>query len=59
MLPLKGRAFYRRTIPEGQHYDYQVDATMVAPFISLDWMLSDRVTVTGGLRFEFNALRLR
>jgi iron complex outermembrane receptor protein len=50
--PTQGSSFLQETIPEGQHYDYQVDATMVAPFISLDWMLSDRMTVTGGLRFE-------
>ena len=42
----------RETIPAGQHYDYQIDASMAAPFMHLDWTVDERLTVTGGLRFE-------
>ena len=38
--------------PTGKHYDYQVDAVQVAPFVNLDWEVSDRVLITAGLRFE-------
>jgi outer membrane receptor protein involved in Fe transport len=51
-LPTNGSAFFQQTIPQGQHYDYQVDANMAAPFMHLDWTVSEQLTVTGGLRFE-------
>ena len=50
--PTRGSAFFQETIPEGQHYDYQVDATMAAPFMHLQWDISDRLSLLGGLRFE-------
>ena len=34
--PTNGPAFLQETIPQGQHYDYQVDASMAAPFMHLD-----------------------
>ena len=51
-LPTSGPAFLQQTIPQGQHYDYQVDANMAAPFMHLDWTVSEQLRVTGGLRFE-------
>lgn len=50
--PTVGSFFLRATIPMGQHYDYQVDATMAAPFMHLDWSVNDQLSVSGGLRFE-------
>ena len=50
--PTQGSAFLRATIPAGQHYDYQVDATMAAPYMHLDWSVNDQLSVSGGLRFE-------
>ena len=50
--PTRGSAFLQETIPEGQHYDYQVDASMVAPFLHLDWAVNDQLSLSGGLRFE-------
>jgi outer membrane receptor protein involved in Fe transport len=50
--PTSGSAFLQETIPQGQHYDYQVDANMVAPFMHLDWAVNDQLSVSGGLRFE-------
>lgn len=50
--PTQGSGFLMETIPEGKHYDYQVDALMVAPFIHTSWELSERLSMTAGLRFE-------
>ncbi len=51
--PTQGSAFLQETIPVGQHYDYQVDSFMAAPFVHLDWLLSDHWQLTAGLRYEF------
>ena len=50
--PTNGPAFLQETIPQGQHYDYQVDASMAAPFMHLDWEINDQLSLSGGLRFE-------
>ena len=51
-MPTQGSAFLQETIPQGQHYDYQVDAIVAAPFMHLDWTVNDELSVSGGLRFE-------
>ncbi len=51
--PTEGSAFLMATIPEGKHYDYEVDALMAAPFIHSNWQLTDRLAMTAGLRYEF------
>ena len=51
-LPTQGSAFLQETIPQGQHYDYQVDGIVAAPFMHLDWAVNDELSVSGGLRFE-------
>ncbi|MEM0953974.1 MAG: TonB-dependent receptor, partial [Pseudomonadota bacterium] len=38
--------------PEGIHYDYQVDALVLAPWVQLDWELASGFRVSGGLRYE-------
>ncbi|MFV0276245.1 MAG: TonB-dependent receptor, partial [Parahaliea sp.] len=38
--------------PAGVHYDYQVDARTAAVFAQLSWVLAERWTLDGGLRFE-------
>ena len=50
--PTSGSDFLQETIPQGQHYDYQVDANLVAPFMHLDWAVNDQLSLSGGLRFE-------
>ncbi|NIB40482.1 TonB-dependent receptor [Pseudomaricurvus alkylphenolicus] len=50
--PTRGSAFLQATIPEGKHYDYQVDAIMAAPFVHANWDLSEKLSVQAGLRFE-------
>jgi outer membrane receptor protein involved in Fe transport len=36
----------------GVHYDYDVDATVVAPYIHSEWQVADKTRVTLGARFE-------
>ena len=50
--PTQGSAFLQGTIPQGQHYDYQVDAIVAAPFMHLDWAVNNALSVSGGMRFE-------
>jgi outer membrane receptor protein involved in Fe transport len=38
--------------PIGVHYDYTVDAQVLAGFINARWQLSDATSLTAGLRFE-------
>ncbi len=50
--PTQGSVFLQETIPSGKHYDYEVDAWVMAPFAHLDWRLADRWLLTAGLRYE-------
>ncbi|NOQ93478.1 MAG: TonB-dependent receptor plug domain-containing protein [Methylophaga sp.] len=36
----------------GVHYDYDVDATVVAPYVHTEWQLAEKTRVTVGARFE-------
>ena len=40
------------TIPQGDHYDYQVDATILAPYAQAEWKATDALRITLGVRFE-------
>lgn len=37
----------------GVHYDYEVDATVIAPYIHTEWQLLDKTRLTAGLRYEY------
>ncbi len=50
--PSQGSAFLQETVPQGEHYDYQVDATMIAPYTHLEWQSGDWL-ISGGLRYEY------
>ena len=50
--PTQGSNFLVETIPVGSHYDYSVDATQIAPFISLTATWNQLTAVVGG-RFEY------
>lgn len=41
-------------LPEGDHYDYEVQATLLAPFARLTWQMTDSSRIEAGLRFEYN-----
>ena len=47
----EGSAFLVETIPVGKHYDYDVDATLIAPFLSFNWQTEHWAISVGG-RFE-------
>ncbi|NHN39774.1 TonB-dependent receptor [Pseudomaricurvus alcaniphilus] len=51
--PTQGSAFLQATIPSGKQYDYDVDATMVAPFAQLDWSFANAWMLSLGLRYEW------
>jgi outer membrane receptor protein involved in Fe transport len=38
---------------EGEHYNYDVDATVIAPYIHSEWQILDRTRMTAGLRYEY------
>lgn len=50
--PTEGSAFLQATIPAGKHYDYDVNASMIASFIHVDWQFLARWQLTAGIRFE-------
>lgn len=35
--PTQGSPFLVETVPAGKHYDYDVDATLYAPFVAFNW----------------------
>ena len=47
-----GSAFLMETRPAGEHYDYDVAAVMVSPFVQGSWRLTERLQVNLGARFE-------
>ncbi|MCH9696072.1 MAG: TonB-dependent receptor [Gammaproteobacteria bacterium] len=48
----EGSAFLQETRPEGKHYDYDVEAFSVAPWIQATFQASDRLTIDAGMRLE-------
>ena len=40
------------TIPQGQHYDYTVDALVYSPFVKVNWQASDKLMLSAGIRFD-------
>ncbi len=48
----EGSKFLQVTIPAGKQYDYKVNANMIAPFVHLNWLLSERWALSAGLRYE-------
>jgi outer membrane receptor protein involved in Fe transport len=51
--PATGSPTQRETRPLGRHYDYAVDAVVVAPFIQAEYRVSEKWTLGGGMRFEY------
>lgn len=50
--PTVGSAFLVGTIPQGKQYDYEVQATQIAPFVQVDWTPSDATSLSAGVRYE-------
>ena len=49
--PTQGSAFLVATVPTGKQYDYDVNATLYAPYLSINWQLN-KWLVTMGMRYE-------
>jgi iron complex outermembrane receptor protein len=50
--PTEGSAFLRNTIPQGKHYDYEVEAILYAGFVNYEQALNDDWNISLGLRLE-------
>ncbi|MEQ8315447.1 MAG: TonB-dependent receptor [Gammaproteobacteria bacterium] len=50
--PTQGSAFLRNTIPQGKHYDYEVEARLIAGFVNYEQSLNDDWDISLGLRLE-------
>jgi iron complex outermembrane receptor protein len=37
----------------GTHFDYDVDATVIAPYVHSEWQVAEKTRVTAGLRYEY------
>jgi iron complex outermembrane receptor protein len=37
---------------QGTHYNYEVDATVIAPYVHTEWQLLEKTRLTAGARFE-------
>lgn len=51
--PTQGSAFLQATVPAGKHYDYDVNAVMLAPYAELSWDFAARWQLTVGARYEW------
>ena len=47
-----GSLFVRKTIPQGMHYDYEVEVSQFALFANYDTALTDRLDLSIGARLE-------
>ncbi|MDP2283692.1 MAG: TonB-dependent receptor [Pseudohongiella sp.] len=50
--PATGSPLVVATVPVGKHYDYDVDATQIAPFVQYQQYWDNGFDITLGLRFE-------
>ncbi len=48
----EGSVFLQETVPQGRHYDFEVDAFMLSAFAQYDYQLSPRLSLLAGLRIE-------
>lgn len=50
--PAVGSAVIVATIPVGKHYDYQVDARLVSPYVQFKYDMTDADQLNLGIRYE-------
>ncbi|MFA3791063.1 TonB-dependent receptor [Aliiglaciecola sp. SL4] len=43
---------FSATIPKGVHYDYDVDATLISPFVHTRWSITENTQLSVGARFD-------
>jgi len=51
--PASGPPRQRETRPQGKHYDYEVTAVTIAPFVQITQQISERFSMGAGLRLEY------
>jgi len=51
--PTEGSPFLEETRPEGKHYDYDVVSLAAAPYLNIDFEVSERLVLGAGLRLEY------
>ena len=51
-FPTVGSAALRAQIPVGKHYDYEVEATQIAPFAHMEHSWGNGLDISLGLRYE-------
>jgi len=51
--PASGPPRQAETRPQGKHYDYEVKAVTVAPFVQITYQPSERLSLGAGLRLEY------
>jgi iron complex outermembrane recepter protein len=51
--PTQGSAFLTATIPQGKHYDYDVNASLAGLFFSASKSLNDALLLTGSIRYQY------
>jgi len=51
--PTQGSAFLAATIPQGKHYDYDVNASLAGLFFSASKALNDALLLTGSIRYQY------
>ena len=50
--PTIGSAFLQATVPQGGHYDYDVESRVLSPFAELSWDINSYLNLVLGARFE-------
>ncbi|WP_371186870.1 TonB-dependent receptor [Thalassotalea maritima] len=53
--PTQGSAYLQQTIPQGKHYDYDVDALYAGAFVRAHWQASDKFALQFGLRQDYQS----
>jgi len=48
---------YGKARQQGLHFDYEVDASTIAPYIQTDWELTQQLKFTGSVRFDTTKYR--
>ena len=51
--------FFGKNRQQGVHFDYDVDAITIAPYVHAEWQLAEKWRATTGLRFEHVNYRYR
>ncbi len=51
--PTQGSPFLVATIPQGKHYDYDVNASLAGLFLSASKSLNDALLLSGSIRYQY------